>query len=79
MTSLPVDDGLYVVPRPEPGVMPQLHFVDLSGGRDRVLSDLPAFFFQERFAVSASPDRQRILFSSAAGASAQIQMVDGFR
>jgi Tol biopolymer transport system component len=75
----PVDDGIYVVPRVASGATGQLHLVDLSGGRDRFLSELPSFYTQERGAVSVSPDRQRILFTSLPTANSVIQMVDGFR
>jgi dipeptidyl aminopeptidase/acylaminoacyl peptidase len=78
----PVDDGFYVVPRGEPGTLTpnlQLHFIDLSGSRDRVLSDLPAFFVQDRAAISVSPDRQRVLFTSLPVVNGVIQMADGFR
>ena len=51
---------------------------NLSGGRDRVISDLPAFYPQDRGAVSVSPDRQRILFTSVPSVNSVIQMVDGF-
>jgi Tol biopolymer transport system component len=73
----PVDDGFYVVPTFGAGVTPQLHFVDLTGGHDRLISDLPAFWPQER--LSVSPDRQRILFTSMPTLSSVIQMVEGFR
>ena len=73
-----VADGFYVVQISEAGKA-QLHFVDLSGSHDRIISDLPGFFFQERASVSVSPDRRRILFTSVTNANTVIQMVDGFR
>ncbi len=73
-----VADGFYVVPAFATGETPKLHFVDLSG-RDRFISDVPALFLQDRASVSVSPDRRRILFTSAPSLNTVIQMVEGFR
>jgi hypothetical protein len=40
---------------------------------------MPSFFPQDRASVSVSPDRRRILFTSAPNFNVVIQMVDGFQ
>jgi hypothetical protein len=75
----PVDDGVFFVPAFKPGETPTLHFVDLSGGRDRIVSNVPGYFVLDRAFLSVSPDRRRILYSAVPTATSVIQMVDGFR
>jgi hypothetical protein len=79
MAYAAVDDGFYVAAPVPPGAIAQLHFVDLSGRHDRIISDMPSFLPQDRASVSVSPDRRRILFTSASNLSVVIQMVDAFQ
>ena len=79
MAYAAVDDGFYVAAPVPLGAMAQLRFVDLSGGPDRIISDMPSFFPQDRAVVSVSPDRRHILFTSAPNLNVVIQMVDGFQ
>jgi serine/threonine protein kinase len=78
MAYAAVDDGFYVAAPVPQGATAERHFVDLSGGNDRIISDMPAYFPQDRASVSVSLDRRRILFTSAPNLNVVVEMVDGF-
>jgi Tol biopolymer transport system component len=75
----PMNDGLYVVRGGEAGANPLLYFVDLSGARERIVSEVPAHWNLNRAYLSVSPDRRRVLYSALPSVNLIIQMVEGFR
>jgi Tol biopolymer transport system component/DNA-binding winged helix-turn-helix (wHTH) protein len=71
-----VKDGIYFVPRRNPGGAHTIQFLDFAAGRSRVVATIE---MPVSYGLSVSPDRKWILYSQVDQAGSDLMLVENFR